>query len=378
VSLRSRISGDHLAAAVPVSSAGSRFLGQARVIVAVVWRELRLLVLIGSVSLGLAVLLRYGLGIPIPLDRITVPSRMERALRYAMLLGPFVIAIGIARYRWTLRRPDGRPVRGLAGWLQAFASVRLEALASRAVLAGATLVLLAVLLSIFALWKASIPLLSPWHWDVTFMNLDRWLHGGVLPQDLTRRWFGTSATVFLDQMYFTWFRLLALFAVWQSFRPPSPSRIRTLLSLALAYALLGNLGAVLLSSGGPVYFERLVGMPSPYADHAAYLAAIPDLHATQIQGRILEWLENDRYVPFGTMSAMPSMHVAVATVMALACGERNRWLGLVGWIHLLLILVGSVHLNWHYAVDGYAAILGTWLIWRLSGRVVRATRKRLP
>jgi hypothetical protein len=57
--------------------------------------------------------------------------------------------------------------------------------------------------------------------------------------------------------------------------------------------------------------------------------------------------------------------------MALAGWERNRWLGAAAWIYVLLILLRSVHLNWHYAVDDYVAILATWLIWRLSGWMVR-------
>jgi hypothetical protein len=72
------------------------------------------------------------------------------------------------------------------------------------------------------------------------------------------------------------------------------------------------------------------------------------------------------------------MHVAVATVMALTSWRQNRWLGAAGWLYVLLIFLGSVQLNWHYAVDGYVAVLGTWLIWRASGVLARRWRERLP
>ncbi|MBA3444733.1 MAG: phosphatase PAP2 family protein [Gemmatimonadales bacterium] len=65
------------------------------------------------------------------------------------------------------------------------------------------------------------------------------------------------------------------------------------------------------------------------------------------------------------------MHVAATVIMALGSWERSRWLGMVGWLYVLVILVGSVHLNWHYAIDGYVAILGTLAIWWLSAWVVR-------
>ena len=349
-----------------------------RPILRLVWQELRLLIWVVAISLGLAVFVRFVLGIPIPLTRISLPERMQRAIRYALLLGPVFVGAAIVRYRWALRRAEGDSLVEAAAWRKALAAVRTNAVAGRVVLAAATCLVFALLLSVVAVWKASIPLLSPWHWDPAFMAADRWLHGGVLPQDWTARWFGPTATRFLDRMYYLWFRLLALFIVWQSFRAPSPSRIRALLSLGLAYTLLGNLGAVLLSSGGPVYYDRLVGTPSPYARHAAYLEAIRGLHAKRIQRSIWSWLQTNQYIPFGSISAMPSMHVAVATVMALAAWERNRYLGIAAWLYVLVILVGSVHLNWHYAIDGYAAILGTCLIWRGSGWMVRRFHERLP
>jgi hypothetical protein len=39
---------------------------------------------------------------------------------------------------------------------------------------------------------------------------------------------------------------------------------------------------------------------------------------------------------------------------------------------LLLVLVGSVALGWHYAVDGIFSIAATLWLWRLVGRFTRA------
>ena len=37
----------------------------------------------------------------------------------------------------------------------------------------------------------------------------------------------------------------------------------------------------------------------------------------------------------------------------------------------VVILIGSVHLAYHYAVDGYFSILGTMAIWMVSGVLAR-------
>jgi hypothetical protein len=67
------------------------------------------------------------------------------------------------------------------------------------------------------------------------------------------------------------------------------------------------------------------------------------------------------------ISAMPSMHVSAAFLFVLIGRRANRVAALGFAAFALLILVGSVHLGWHYAIDGYASIPATWAIWRAVG-----------
>lgn len=67
---------------------------------------------------------------------------------------------------------------------------------------------------------------------------------------------------------------------------------------------------------------------------------------------------------------MPSMHVAVATLIALAAGSYRRWLGLALAPVVPVIWIGSIHLGWHYAVDGQLAVPLVLGIWAVSGWVV--------
>lgn len=71
------------------------------------------------------------------------------------------------------------------------------------------------------------------------------------------------------------------------------------------------------------------------------------------------------------ISAMPSMHVAIVCLFVLLGWRVNRIAGIGFTIFAAIIMVGSVHLGWHYAIDGYLAIILTFLIWRAVGFLVK-------
>ena len=68
------------------------------------------------------------------------------------------------------------------------------------------------------------------------------------------------------------------------------------------------------------------------------------------------------------VSAMPSMHNAIAVLYGLTpCAWRSR-IRIAAWTFATLIFVGSIHLGWHYAVDGIIAGLMMAGIWYAAGR----------
>ena len=69
-------------------------------------------------------------------------------------------------------------------------------------------------------------------------------------------------------------------------------------------------------------------------------------------------------------------NLSIAVLLALVGWRANRSLGIFLWLHALAIFIGSVHLGWHYAVDGYASIIGTIAIWKFSGYLVRNIPER--
>ena len=51
--------------------------------------------------------------------------------------------------------------------------------------------------------------------------------------------------------------------------------------------------------------------------------------------------------------------------------KLNKKLGYIAWIYAFFIQVGSVHLAWHYAVDGYVGAILVVALWHLIGYLLR-------
>ena len=74
---------------------------------------------------------------------------------------------------------------------------------------------------------------------------------------------------------------------------------------------------------------------------------------------------------------MPSMHVSTSLLFVLVGWRSHRLLGVVFSIFAVVIMLGSVLLAWHYAIDGYVAIIFTLLIWHTVGVFLGNTPKIL-
>jgi hypothetical protein len=223
--------------------------------------------------------------------------------------------------------------------------------------------------------KPAIPAINPFDWDETFMALDRVVHFGVDPWVLLQPLLGFDlVTLAINIAYNFWF--LALFSAWFWFgfqRQAGALRARFFLSYMLAWWVGGGLLAVLFSSAGPVYYDELGLLPNPFAGLFAYL--------NDVDSRIPLWFLDTQQMlwdghtgkgPAFGISAMPSMHNASAALFALAFWNVNRRLGWFFAAYAGVILVGSVHLGWHYAVDGYAGFAIAFIAWWVAEPLARA------
>jgi len=225
-------------------------------------------------------------------------------------------------------------------------------------------------------YKSAIPAVQPFgFWDSVFIQLDRTLHGGHQPWDLFQPLLGhPSATAFLDTLYYFWFQVsvfgFLILVVWSV----GIRRSQFLFSFAATWVVLGILMATAMSSVGPCFVGYLEGFDDPYADLMSYLYAVHaerPLQSIQVQEMLWEsHLADSRTLTSG-IAAMPSLHVAIPALYAVAAWKLNRLVAVVLWVFTGLIFLGSVHLGWHYAVDGYVSLLLIPLVWWGSGWVVR-------
>jgi hypothetical protein len=236
--------------------------------------------------------------------------------------------------------------------------------------------LLPVVMSTFTYFKVLIPHIRPFDLDPLFAETERIVHLGWQPWELLQPLLGYPlVTAAVNFIYHLWVFVLFGVLLWQGFSLSRPRlRMRYLITFVLLWALLGNVAATVLSSAGPVYYGRVTGLADPFAPLMAYLhqaSQLVWLPALDVQEMLWEAYANSDLDVGRGISAMPSLHVATSLSFALLGFSVNRWLGIAFAVFAGAIFVGSIHLGWHYAMDGYVAAVGTLAIWWSVGWFLR-------
>ncbi len=331
-------------------------------------RERRWLVgLIGAYLIGIvAVAAAYG-RLPEGLGSPT------NCLIYSSLFIAGAVLIAMLR---AARSDPAQPRRAIRAWWQSWKSER-----------GATTIVaclaLPTLMAVFLMAKNLIPYVHPFGWDVRLAVIDHALHG-AMPWALLQPVLGHPlVTQAISLAYALWFLLLYGSWIWWALSNHE-QRARFLLSYTLCWILLGTLMATALSSAGPVFYGAITGDFSVYGDQMSYLLAVDKqipLLSLEIRDRLWSSYVHDFGSVTSGISAMPSLHVAIATLCAIAGWYVSRRAGIWLTVYAVFIFVGSIHLGWHYAVDGYVSIVGAALIWAAVGWLLRrpaaaASRRR--
>ena len=207
--------------------------------------------------------------------------------------------------------------------------------------------------------KATMPYAVSFWADPLLADLDAKLFG-VDPWIVLHR-FQLQA---VDRIYLSWGPSCAAVAIALSFAPNDRRKGQCLIAYFLTVASCA-LGQYLLPSAGPVFFEAL-----GYGNRFAELPILPWVRTTADY----LWItyQSPGYRTGSGISAFPSLHVAGAFWIALVTRAYLPRLQLIGWAYWLTILIGSVYLGWHYAIDGIAGTALALMLFSLAGRLLPA------
>lgn len=255
----------------------------------------------------------------------------------------------VARLAILARQREEHPTKRLIADLPMFSSF------------AAGVMLIALQLAVLNWAKVMLPVAVPFWADPLLANIDQAVFGQD-PWRLAHAAFGWAAP-FIDRVYISWAIVKFVTLLLLLARPESVDKARALMAYFIIMAC-GALGEYLLSSGGPIFYGQL-----GFGDRFSQLPA-----ESWVQSAAA-YLWHDYLIAGGDVgtgiSAMPSLHVAIALWVALVIRSFVPKAAFVGFAYFALILLGSVLLGWHYAVDGIVAIGIAKFAWTVAPRLVR-------
>lgn len=218
--------------------------------------------------------------------------------------------------------------------------------------------------------KSAIPLVVGYGWEGAWADADRWLFGAdawrithaLIPSTMASAWSFFYAVV--------WGLALAVVGALVAAFGSSRFATKFFTAMMLSWFIGGFLMAYAISAAGPVFAH--LADPAFAERFAPLRAGLVDLlGADDIVMTSQRYLEAGfaakQAVKGGGISAMPSMHIATATIFILA-SRRTIWFtpAVLFWA---LTFFGSVYLGYHYAVDAPVAAVVAMLCWSIARRL---------
>jgi hypothetical protein len=157
---------------------------------------------------------------------------------------------------------------------------------------------------------------------------------------------------------------------------PVDSQLRRqfFLTYMLSWAIIGSAMATWLASVGPCFMGPLLG-DARFDAQMAYLNAANDqipIMTLRVQDLLLEWHLSAQDGLGAGITAMPSMHCAIAFLYWLAMRRVSPRLGIVFAAFFIITWVSSVHLAYHYAVDGLVSLVAVAILWKIAQATIAA------
>lgn len=201
--------------------------------------------------------------------------------------------------------------------------------------------------------KSYVPFVNQHLWDRSFERIDRAVFAGHDPATVLHDLVGTGlAAHFFSTVYAVWIVFvpvsLAVALVWTRH-----TRAGSWFVTAIAVDwMLGVATYFLLPTLGPIYYR-----PGDFT-------ALPHTLSTTLQQNLLTDRQDVLADPFAThalqtIAAFPSLHVGIMMTVCLAVEAfgLSRWIRRSAWGFLVLTVLATVYLGWHFASDTVGGML---------------------
>ena len=280
---------------------------------------------------------------------------------FVSFMAPFLLGGIVLRALLAARRGRWRLVARLRAFLKPWTLTDLARL----------LVAMPLTSYVYSWLKVALPLLRP---DVLYdrglYRLETALHFGVNPGRLLQGLFPYPVLwKALDGYYGGFMFTVAAGIGWFA----ATLSIRDRARFAAGFVLLWVLGSwiyLAVPSLGPCYVLK--------DDYTNVRASMPAQSATMdlliVQyGRVHSFHrrpEGTDLSPYLGVAAMPSLHVGAQAFLMLFARGRSRALFLLFGALTVLTFFTSVVCGWHYAIDGYVAVLLAWVAFKAGSRSV--------
>jgi len=222
----------------------------------------------------------------------------------------------------------------------------------------------------FGQFKGAMHLWIPIYADPYLVRIDRWIFAKDAWLTFSVILESRVAVIFFDRMYILWFPIMYCTICAAAFMARNPERRFCFFATYVAsWIFLGNLVAIISNSSGPCFYSYFY-KEDIFLNLCQRLQYLNDtgypLIALSAQKYLLEQYQSGSDAFGEGISAFPSLHVAMAALVAIFLLDINRFIGAMAVVFCAIIFVSSIILGWHYAIDGIASLFAVPVFWRLS------------
>jgi hypothetical protein len=232
---------------------------------------------------------------------------------------------------------------------------------------------LAVFMGSFTTVKTILPALSGFWADPWLSSIDRALHFGHDPWLILQPLLGYHAVTQIVEFIYgpTWLICYLALIIYFSFTTQNMEhRRQVILAFLLIWIINGIVLSAMFMSGGPAFYGLITHDSARYADLVKYLSFDSSAFFSAQKEQHQLWAlhaAGSSNVGAG-ISAFPSLHVSMILLCCLAASKVSRLCAYATKCVAVVIILGAVHLGWHYAVGVYIDFILIPAIWWLSGR----------